>query len=112
MPQTQPVEPPRRLVDALRYVGPGLILTAGIVGTGELVLAPRVASEHGFALLWLIVLGCMVKVFTQIELGRYAVATDTTTLQVLDALPGPRWRAGWMLWIWLPVFAAMIRPSS
>lgn len=108
MPHAHPAEPPRRIVDALRYVGPGLILTAGIVGTGELVLTPRVASEHGFALLWLIVLGCMVKVFTQIELGRYAVATGTTTLQVLDGLPGPRWRAGWMLWIWLPVFVAMI----
>ena len=108
MPQTQTAEAPTRLVDALRYIGPGLILTAGIVGTGELVLTPRVASEHGFALLWLIVLGCMVKVFTQIELGRYAVATGQSTLQVLDALPGPRVGAGWMLWIWLPVFIAMI----
>jgi Mn2+/Fe2+ NRAMP family transporter len=108
MPHIQTSEPPRRIVDALRYIGPGLILTAGIVGTGELVLTPRVASEHGFALLWLIVLGCMVKVFTQIELGRYAVATGETTLQVLDALPGPRLGAGWMLWIWLPVFLAMI----
>ncbi|MBE2214443.1 MAG: Nramp family divalent metal transporter [Opitutaceae bacterium] len=108
MPPPQTAEPPRRIVEALRYIGPGLILTAGIVGTGELVLTPRVASEHGFALLWLIVLGCMVKVFTQIELGRYAVATGQTTLQVLDALPGPRLGAGWMLWLWLPVYLAMI----
>lgn len=111
MPPTSPsetAEPPRRVVDALRYIGPGLILTAGIVGTGELVLTPRVASEHGFALLWLIVLGCMVKVFTQIELSRYAVATGTPTLQILDGMPGPRLGAGWMLWIWLPVFIAMI----
>jgi len=108
MPPTQTAEPPRRILEALRYIGPGLILTAGIVGTGELVLTPRVASEHGFALLWLIILGCMVKVFTQIELGRYAVATGQTTLQALDALPGPRLGAGWMLWLWLPVFLAMI----
>lgn len=108
MPHPQSEDAPRRVVDALRYIGPGLILTAGIVGTGELVLTPRVASEHGFQLLWLIVLGCMVKVFTQIELGRYAVATGQPTLQVLDSLPGPRLGAGWMLWIWLPVFLAMI----
>lgn len=108
MPHIQTMEPPRRILEALRYIGPGLILTAGIVGTGELVLTPRVASEHGFALLWLIILGCTVKVFTQIELGRYAVATGQTTLQVMDGLPGPRLGAGWMLWIWLPVFIAMI----
>ncbi|HEX2101969.1 MAG TPA: Nramp family divalent metal transporter, partial [Candidatus Synoicihabitans sp.] len=108
MPSAPGVEAPRRIVDALRYVGPGLILTAGIVGTGELVLTPRVAAEHGFSLLWLIVLGCVVKVFVQIELGRYAVATGQTTLQALNSLPGPRWRASWMLWLWLPVFIAMI----
>ena len=101
-------EAPKRIVDALRYVGPGLILTAGIVGTGELVLTPRVAAEHGFSLLWLILLGCIVKVFVQVELGRYSVATGQTTLRALDSLPGPRLRVSWMLWIWLPVFIAMI----
>ncbi len=102
------VDAPTRLLSTLRYVGPGLILTAGIVGTGELVLTPRVAAEHGFSLLWLIVLGCMVKVFVQIELGRQAVATGATTLQALDSLPGPRARVSWIMWIWLPVFIAMI----
>jgi manganese transport protein len=100
--------PPTRLAGALRFIGPGLILTAGVVGTGELVLTPRVASEHGFSLLWLILLGCMVKVFVQIELGRYAVARGATTLAVLDEIPGPRLRVSWMLWVWLPVFLAMI----
>jgi manganese transport protein len=103
-PSTAPV----RLRDALRFIGPGLILTAGIVGTGELIVTPRVASENGYRLLWLIVLGCMVKVFVQIELGRFSVANGITTLQALDGMPGPRLRVSWMLWIWLPVFLAMI----
>ena len=102
------VAAPTGLLSTLRHVGPGLILTAGIVGTGELVLTPRVAAEHGFSLLWLIVLGCIVKVFVQIELGRQAVATGVTTLQALDSLPGPRARVSWIMWIWLPVFIAMI----
>ena len=51
MPPPPGTDAPRRLIDALRYVGPGLILTAGIVGTGELVLTPRMAAEHGFSLL-------------------------------------------------------------
>lgn len=102
------VDAPTRLLSTLRFVGPGLILTAGIVGTGELVLTPRVAAEHGFSLLWLIVLGCMVKVFVQIEFGRQAVAKGVTTLQALDSLPGPRARASWIMWIWLPVYVATI----
>ncbi len=108
MPAPLSSAPPGRLVDALRFVGPGLILTAGIVGTGELVLTPRVAGENGYTLLWLIVLGCVIKVFVQVELGRFAVATGATTLQALNGIPGPRWRVSWFLWLWLPVFLAMI----
>ncbi len=102
------VTPPRSLAASLRYIGPGLILTAGIVGTGELVATPNVAAESGFTLLWLIILGCVVKVFVQVELGRYAVATGTPTLRMLDMVPGPRLRVGWMVWVFLPVFVAMI----
>jgi len=108
MPSPPGTDAPRRLIDALRYVGPGLILTAGIVGTGELVLTPRMAAEHGFSLLWLVVLGCVIKVFVQVELGRYAVATGTPTLRAMNDIPGPRLRVSWILWIWLPVFIAMI----
>ena len=100
-------EPPRRLLDSFRYIGPGLIITASIVGSGELIVTPRVAGEHGFQLLWFILLGCMVKVFVQIELGRYAVARGVTTLQALNEIPGPRWRASWILWIWALVFLAI-----
>src|SRR5690606_14599417 len=101
--------PPATLPQSLRYIGPGLILTAGIVGTGELVATPNVAADSGFTLLWLIILGCVVKVFVQVELGRYAVATGTPTLRMLDLVPGPRARrVGWMVWIFLPVFLAMI----
>ncbi len=77
------VAPPVSFFQRLRYIGPGLILTAGIVGTGELVVTPHVAAENGFALLWLIILGCVVKVFVQVELGRYAVATGAPTLEML-----------------------------
>jgi manganese transport protein len=105
---SSPTPPPGRLRDALRHIGPGLIITASIVGSGELIVTPRVASENGYQLLWLIVLGCMIKVFVQVELGRYAVASGLTTLQALDRIPGPRFRASWFLWIWAIVFLAII----
>ncbi|MDB4385250.1 Nramp family divalent metal transporter [Opitutaceae bacterium] len=100
--------PPASFLRSLRYIGPGLILTAGIVGTGELIVAPHLAAEHGFTLLWLIIVGCLVKVFVQVELGRFAVATGTPTLQMMDMVPGPRFKVGWMVWFFLPVYVAMI----
>lgn len=105
---TEPTPAPRRLGEMVRYIGPGLIITASIVGSGELIVTPRVASENGYRLLWLIVLGCMVKVFVQIELGRYAVARGLTTLQALNGIPGPRLRVSWILWLWAAVFLAII----
>lgn len=100
--------PPPTFLRSLRYIGPGLILTAGIVGTGELIVAPHLAAEQGFTLLWLIILGCIVKVFVQVELGRYAVATGTPTLQMMDSVPGPRLKVGWMVWIFIPQYIAAI----
>jgi len=47
------------------------------------------------------VLGCVVKVFTQVEFGRSAVGGGRSALQLLDGLPGPRWRGSWAVWLWV-----------
>jgi Mn2+/Fe2+ NRAMP family transporter len=94
------VEPPRRLLSVVRRLGPGLIVAGSIVGSGELIATTKVGAEAGFVLLWLILVGCVIKVFTQVELGRGAVVRGATALQTLDELPGPRWRAGWAVWLW------------
>lgn len=85
----------------LRRLGPGLIVAGSIVGSGELIATTKVGAQSGFVLLWLIVLGCLVKVFTQVELGRAAVVSGRTALATLDDLPGPRWRVGWGVWMWV-----------
>lgn len=92
----------------LRHIGPGMILTASIVGSGELIVTPRLAGEAGFTLLWLIVVGCLVKVFVQIELGRFTLANRVTALEALNQVPGPRARVSWVLWIWLVMFLCAI----
>jgi manganese transport protein len=92
----------------LRHIGPGLILTASIVGSGELIVTPKLAGEAGFKLLWLIVLGCVVKVFVQIELGRYAVTKGQTTLEAMDSIPGPRLIVSWLLWLWAAMYVALV----
>jgi manganese transport protein len=92
----------------LRQLGPGLIITAVIVGSGELIVTPKLGASAGFSLLWFIVLGCLLKVFVQIELGRHAVAHGQTTLAALDGLPGPRLRVSWVLWLWLLMYGSLV----
>lgn len=81
-------------------LGPSIIIAAAIVGTGELIVAPRLGASVGLSALWLIVLGCVIKVFIQEELGRHTILTGDTTLQALDRVPGPRWRVSWATWSW------------
>ncbi len=83
-------EPPRTLAGTIRQIGPGLILAASIVGTGELINTTSLGAKAGFSLLWLILLSCVIKVFVQVELGRYAITHGKTTLAAFDSLPGPR----------------------
>ena len=79
----------------------GMIVAAGVVGSGELIATTKAGAQAGISLLWIILLGCVIKVFTQIELGRYAVSTNETTLTAINRIPGPRWRANWIIWLWL-----------
>jgi manganese transport protein len=51
--------------------------------------------------LWLILLSCVIKVFVQVELGRYAITHGKTTLAAFDTLPGPRFGSSWICWLWL-----------
>lgn len=70
-------------------------------------MTPKVGSEVGFSLLWFIILGCVIKVFVQIELGRYAIARGQTTVAALDTVPGPRLRVSWLVWLWLAMFISL-----
>jgi manganese transport protein len=102
-PPTRPA--PTSLKDALRQIGPGLIISASIVGSGELIVTPKLGASAGFTLLWFIILGCILKVFLQIELGRFTLARGLTTLETLNLVPGPRVVVSWMVWFWLLMFA-------
>lgn len=94
-------EPPVSLWAALRKTGPGIILAGSIVGSGELLLTTSLGANHGFAFLWLILFSCVIKVFVQTELGRYAISSGKPTLGAINELPGPRFGAHWILWCWL-----------
>ncbi len=92
--------PPRTLGGILRQLGPGLIIAGSIVGSGELIATTKTGAQAGMALLWLILVGCVIKVFVQVELGRFTIASGQTTLRALDSLPGPRLKVNWVVWFW------------
>lgn len=63
-----------------------------MIGAGELINTPQRAATYGFTILWAIVLACVLKYWLQVELGRFCVASNLTTIEALNTLPGPRWR--------------------
>jgi manganese transport protein len=96
--------PPPSLAGRLRELGPGLVLTASIVGSGELIATTRLGAETGFVALWIILLSCFVKVSLQLQFGRHTIQTGETALAALNRLPGLRARGvHWTIWFWLLV---------
>lgn len=103
-----PISAPTSFGGILRQLGPGLIITANIVGSGELIVTPKLGASVGFTLLWFIILGCLLKVFIQIELGRFTLAQGKSTLETLNMVPGPKFIVSWLMWFWVVMFIATI----
>ena len=108
MTREQVLNPPRDWLGTASHLGPGLIISASIVGSGELIVTPKVGAALGFSMLWFIIFGCIVKVFVQIELARFAIVERVTTLQALNSVPGPRLRVSWLMWFWLFMYLGLV----
>ena len=93
-------EPPATLWAALRKIGPGIILAGTIVGSGELILTTALGAKHGFVFLWLILFSCVIKVFVQIELGRYAISSGKPTLGALYNISSQPAVGKSLVWWW------------
>ncbi|GIW97815.1 MAG: hypothetical protein KatS3mg111_1148 [Pirellulaceae bacterium] len=100
-------EPPTSFWERMKYVGPGFILSASIVGSGELIATTLVGAKAGFILMWFIIFSCMVKVAVQLEFGKHAICYGESTMEALNSLPGPRLgKANWSIWTWLIMMCA------
>jgi Mn2+/Fe2+ NRAMP family transporter len=108
------IDPPRTVLGIVRQLGPGLIIAGSIVGSGELIATTLVGAEAGFVLMWLIIIGCIIKVFVQIEFGRYSIINGRTALDAMNQVPGPRLgvtqhgQANWVCWFWLAFTAVAL----
>lgn len=92
--------PPRTFRGMLKRIGPGIILSASIVGSGELIATTTLGAEVGYVALWVIIISCFIKPAVQSELGRYTIATGETGLDGFDRVPGPRLKVNWVVWMW------------
>ncbi len=93
-------EPPRTFRAALRRIGPGMILAASIVGSGELIATTTLGAEVGYVALWVILLSCLIKPVVQAEMARYIIASGETGLAGFDRVPGPHFKVNWIVWAW------------
>ncbi len=89
-------------------IGPGIVLAGTIVGSGELLVTTGLGATSGYTFLWLILLSCVIKVFVQIELGRYAIASGKPTLGALDEIQAPRFGANFLVWWWFFMMLATV----
>ena len=97
--QTSTQDPPRSFFSKLRFLGPGFILSASIVGSGELIATTVLGAKGGFITFWVILVSCFVKVAIQLEFGKNAILTGKTLMFSFAKLPGPTFKKGnWAIW--------------
>ncbi|GJF12746.1 iron transporter [Mycolicibacterium cyprinidarum] len=96
-----------------RLVGPGLVVAATGVGAADLVATLVAGSRYGYALLWVAILGAVIKVVLVEGAGRYSLATGRTIFE------GWRSLGRWTTWyfapyivIWGLVYGATAMSSS
>jgi len=100
MEKTLP-SPPRTFGAKLNRLGPGILLAAAAIGSGELILTPRAGALFGLSVGWVIVVSIVYKLALTLGLARYTIATGEDIFEGFSHLPGPR---NWFVWILAAVF--------
>jgi Mn2+/Fe2+ NRAMP family transporter len=95
-------QPPTSFAGRLKFLGPGFILSASIVGSGELIATTVLGAKAGFAALWIIIVSCLAKVAVQLEFGRHAILTGERCMMAFNKLPGAKiGKANLSVWVML-----------
>jgi Mn2+/Fe2+ NRAMP family transporter len=92
-------DPPKGWRGSLRLLGPGMITSAAIVGSGELITATILGAQVGFMLLWLVLVSTFVKVAVQIELARWTISTGKPAIFGYDLVPPRIAGRGWISYL-------------
>lgn len=93
------LEPPKGFGQTLKYLGPSVIISATIVGSGEIILTASLGAAVGYSMMWWVLLSCWSKSILQAELARYVILSGDTYLRALNRtpgkIPGPRGEFSW-----------------
>lgn len=78
-----------------RVLGPGIVLIAMGLGSGEFILWPYFISKYGFGLLWGAVIGITLQYFVSNETGRYTLLSGDSVFVGMRKLS--RWLPLWFI---------------
>ncbi|WP_431712084.1 Nramp family divalent metal transporter [Glutamicibacter uratoxydans] len=96
-----------------KIVGPGLVVAATGVGAADMVATLVAGSQYGYALLWAVVLGVILKIVLVEGAGRYTLATGKTIFQGWRSLgKWTTWYFGPYIMIWGFVYGATAMSSA
>lgn len=88
-------------------IGPGLVVAATGVGAADLVATLIAGSKYGYALLWTVVVGCVMKIVLVEGAGRYSLATGRTIYEGWSSLgKWTHWYFGPYIVVWGFVYGA------
>ncbi|GAA2184728.1 Nramp family divalent metal transporter [Brooklawnia cerclae] len=102
------MEPPKGWGPSLRFLGPGMVTSAAVVGSGELLTATTLGARTGFMLLWLVFVSTFVKVAVQIELARWSISTGKAAMTGYNQVPPKLAGRSWISYLGLLMFLQIV----
>jgi len=91
---------------SLAMIGPGIVLIAMGLGSGEFIIWPYLVAQFGFGVIWGAILGMILQYFISNESGRYTLATGNSVYHGLYKLG--RWIPFWFI---VSTFASFAWPG-
>ncbi|HJX79855.1 Nramp family divalent metal transporter [Glutamicibacter sp.] len=96
-----------------KIIGPGLVVAATGVGAADMVATLVAGSQYGYALLWAVILGVILKIVLVEGAGRYTLATGKTIFEGWKTLgKWTTWYFGPYIIIWGFVYGATAMSSA
>lgn len=105
-------EPPKGWGSSVRFLGPGMITSAAVVGSGELITATTLGAEVGFLLLWLVFVSTFVKVAVQIEVARWSISTGQSAIEGYNRVPPKFAKRGWVSYLAVLMFLQFLTSQA
>jgi len=106
--------PARRNVSFLKLAGPGLIVAATGIGSGDIVSATVGGARYGVVLLWAIAVGAFFKFVLSEGIARWQLATGLTALEGWAAHlpPWVKYYFGAYLFLWTVAVSAALTNAT